>query len=122
MSKINKKLPRLYELRDSILESIYNYSVSDFENDTEKTTIENEAEIIHNNELIGHVKFCVAINVLTKAFEGNYDYPPTAEEVEFELFSSSVVMMYSNKGLELPNITKSINDLLYKREGKILKF
>lgn len=117
MAKIEKKYKRLELLVDSILNSIFNNVI-----EKEETTISGEAEIIHNNEIVGYVNYIVYKNVLATGSDWSYDYPPTADEVEFKLDSASVKDVYGNTGKELVNITQLLNKLLVKEEGKTLNY
>ncbi|MGV3698289.1 hypothetical protein [Flavobacterium sp.] len=118
MAKIQKKVSRLQFLKECVLECIENRLRDDFDEDN--TTIDGECDIIMNSEMIGVVKYQVYQNVLVPSSSGNYFDAPERPEVEFELLSSSVEMLYSNNGSEMPNITKALNEMLFKSEGKIL--
>ena len=109
-----KTIQRLADVQHSVLQSILNYCQEATED------VDQEIEINHFNEVIGNVKIKVSVNVLVS----NYDsgYPPTSDDVEMTLESAHVEMIYSSKDKELPNITKAINDFLYRNEGELLKF
>lgn len=117
MAKIEKKHKRLELLVDSILQSIYNNVC-----ESEETTITGEAEIIHKGEIAGYVKYVVYMKVLVAGTSWSYDYPPTADEVEFTLGSASVEMIYSVAGLELKNLTGLVNKMLINEEDKTLNY
>ncbi len=118
MTKLIKKLERLHDLKESVLQSILTACKDEF-HDQER--FNSECEIIHNGTPVGAVKYNVSVNTLIPHFHGDYDYPPEVGEYEFILQDCKVVMIYNEDGDELPKRTNIINHLLFLVEGEILK-
>lgn len=113
-----KQTKRCELLIDSILKSIYKNSV-----DNDSTNVVDEAEIIHNGEIVGYVTYAVNRNVVELGRSWSYDTPPSGDEVEVILISAIcdvfISALYSKK---LRNLTKFINEELILKEGKILEY
>jgi hypothetical protein len=118
MAKINKKLERLHDLKESVLQSILTACENEY---FDQERFNSECEIIHNGVSVGEVKYKVSVETLIPSFGGDYDYPPDAGEYDFILESCKVDMFFDEDGNSLPKRTNAINHLLFLEEGEILK-
>lgn len=123
MPKIEKKPARLQLLLNNILESIHKSTETVFEQrDFSSTTVDGEAEIMHNGQMIGYVNYIAYVDVLAEPTGGDYDYPPQGGDTEIILESASVSQIYGHTDIELKNVASVINLMLVNEEGKKLNF
>ena len=106
MSNIIKKLERLEELKDSVLKSIQSSCEHQF---SDQERLVSECEIIHQNEVVGSVKYVVGVDVLIPHSIGDYDTPPDSGEYDFVLDNCKVDVLLSKQCIPLTNLTNQLN-------------
>jgi hypothetical protein len=116
ITKKSKNVTRLQILVDVALNAIYNDAI-----DREEETITNEISFLHKEEEVGTIKYVVHKKILAQGNGWSWDYPPTADEVEFRIEEASIEVFGQN-GDVLKNVTSLANQMLEKKVGKILEY
>lgn len=116
MQDVRKKLKikRLSKLKDSVLESIKKDALC-----TDHWWVDSTAEILHNDDLVGYVKYSLTKETIYGMKSNDYDVPDDPDELELTL-NEAHIEIYGQTGEVLKNISDKLNDLLYKDFGKKL--
>lgn len=113
LQDVRKKLniQRLTYLKDSVLESVKS-DVLCFDH----WRIDSTAEIHHNGEIVGYVKYNASVEKKYGLASDDYDVPNDPDEMEIILNDISVTILGQN-GNALTNITNVLNVELSKTIG-----